>query len=380
MRFRSLQKFALWSTTVLFGATVFLLIGQQSRTAFPSLASSAPSGMKLFGELLERNGMKIDANRSEFPTAKKGTVSVAFVTKNISSALYYLSDEENSGAESLMPSLSNLLKNSKPGSKLILVRMDPEFDSQSVSAGPATYIPVMNLGKPSYKLQGIPRDIPDYEENIGSPLGKYDNGSSADQSIAWSKKFGNTEILMLNSGLIASNRFIDKGDNAEFLVSLFRRFGGKNAHFVSYESTFGNGQPTNLFTAIGNWAVVASWQALLLFIVVCYSVSVRFGIAHPMRSRERGTTDAIDALGTTFVRTENISYASALYFDRIIHQAKTKLRIPRNAPIENLTNRVSPELAGMIESTTQRISRGEEIDVATVAAIKTEIEELNTSR
>jgi len=371
---------ALWSTVVLFGATVFLLAGQQSRESFPSLASSAPSGTKLFGELLERNGLPIKANRSEFPVVEKGTTSVAFVTPSYGSAQSFLVDQTDPTFENELPGFTNLIKNAKPGSKLILIIIDPEFDAASTIAQQVTYRPFLNMGKPEYKLEvDLPENNFGYS-GFGYPLGTYPDAFRMNPGIALSKKVGNTEILMLNSGLLATNRFIDRGDNAEYLVSVFRQFGGPNARFVSYESTFGNTQSTNLFSAIGNWALVASWQALLLFVVVCYSVSIRFGIAHPMRSRERGATDTIDAMGTTLLRTANLKYAAALYFDRIVFQAKAKLRIPRNAPLDHLTRRTPEGLSQMIESTARKIQAGAEVDVATIAAIKNEVEELNTSR
>ena len=113
---------------------------------------------------------------------------------------------------------------------------------------------------------------------------------------------GKGTAFVVRDGIGATNRFIDKQQNAELFGRLFSMVAGSGKRFVFTEANFGHVSQRGLLESIGPWANAAWQQLLLLGIVIAFTLGKRFGLPEETRTAQRGSRELLDAVADTYQR------------------------------------------------------------------------------
>jgi hypothetical protein len=103
-------------------------------------------------------------------------------------------------------------------------------------------------------------------------------------------------VVWLSQGWIASNRFLDLEDNASVVLDHVRRVAPSGSRLVFLEAAFDNAEEYSIWTFFGGSGVAARYQLMLLFIVVAFTLGIRFGAPYVPRFAQRASRDMIDAM------------------------------------------------------------------------------------
>src|SRR5262249_6709267 len=118
------------------------------------------------------------------------------------------------------------------------------------------------------------------------------NNSNGNLTFAAIKKTDKGQEAYLANGIIATNRFIDRQQNAYVLLDMVKRVApARGGRIVFAEATFGNAHIPGVFESIGTWALAGWFQLLFLGVVVVYSLGKPFGYPDPERRQERGARE-----------------------------------------------------------------------------------------
>jgi hypothetical protein len=149
-------------------------------------------------------------------------------------------------------------------------------------------------------------------------------------------------LLTVADGLFATNRFLDRLDNAPVLLSLIATITPPSGRIVFTEASFGNSSGSSLVGAIGPWAEAAWLQLIFLFAVVVLTLGYRFGLPREERGKERGQRELIDAVADTYLRGKMTRVALAAVYEDVNSQISRALKLPKDAPVGD-RNRQLPE-------------------------------------
>jgi hypothetical protein len=94
------------------------------------------------------------------------------------------------------------------------------------------------------------------------------------------------------------------------------------------ESMIGNAEAPTVANTLGKWAVAARWQAGILFVVLIYTLSRRFGLPVTERRSVRGSRELFDAISDVFRRTGN----TGLALDNLLVECDQRIRRVLSAP------------------------------------------------
>jgi hypothetical protein len=112
---------------------------------------------------------------------------------------------------------------------------------------------------------------------------------------------------------------------------------------VVAEAAFGNGAEESLGSALGNWFTAARNQALILAVVVCVTLGVRFGRVLPSKQRARGAREMVDALATQLASSRDRVFMLRCFATQIESEIKRLEGLPASSETTALL-RVIPGL------------------------------------
>lgn len=341
-----------------------ITLGRRESEAFPSAASYNPSGVAALAELLRREGYQVRADSLTTPSLAPGEVPIAFE--------YSVSRDDFATEDS--PFDTWLHRFVGQGGRAVVFSLDPRFQAAS-RAALARPISVSNRSGRHLSIYAGPalEDLPWLDSDTPQMgLLSYRGGSVADAYAV-----GKGLLVYGRDGLAATNRFLDRGDDAEFVLSLVRAAAPPGSRLVFTEAAFGNGEQQGLLGTIGRWAEAAWYQCLFFFVVVVVTLGIRFGLPEEARRRQRGMRELVDAVSDTYLRAEATDAALRAARTTADARLRTVLKLPRDAS-DGERDRLLPESLGHalrdVETASRQKSAGPDEALRLVRRLEAELE------
>lgn len=305
-------------------AAMVLSLGNNEDRSEPAADSFSPSGTRAFAELLQRNGYRVDIDRTSSPVATAGDLLIGFSI-----------DSEEGPKTSSVRTRARIDDLVDKGTSFLSINLQPDFRKASRAL----------MGSPPLKIQNL---ISGENLSIASctnstPNSAYTAGAS--RQTLWQSVDGETflldffsrkngKVIEASDGMFVTNRFIDKNDNASLAVAMVNAVAKPGSRIVFGEGTWNDVQDKGLFATIGGWAVAGYYQTLFLIGVIIFSLGFRFGLPEEMRPRQRGTRDLLDAVSFTFRRGKHARTALMFVQSRFDRDIRSILRLSSDASVQ----------------------------------------------
>ena len=290
MKSRSpLITLAIALTGVILIALGMMALGQHESESFPSAHSYLPSGTAAMEELFRRSGYQVVVDQRATPKLQPGDLAVAFFVVDAKSVLSEIQEQGSDGegpADPLQPTKDALTDFVKGGGSLLSLPVTNNFADNSRDFLNGVVTVHSSTGKTAQvnwdRNPSQDTFIPDQGENFG--LWSIDPKLKQSPELVSLHRVGKGSDAVVADGIIASNRFIDRNQNALVLMDTVRVLAKPGARVVFVEAAFGNAEDPALTDLIGPWAKAAWLQLVFLGIVAVYTLGKPFGL--PIRCGE----------------------------------------------------------------------------------------------
>ncbi|GEM_PF-3951660 len=126
---------------------------------------------------------------------------------------------------------------------------------------------------------------------------------SEQEDFSTLRQIGKGRVALLESGALATNRFLGRHDNARVVFSTLGTLRTKKGDRLTFLALgYGEGEELGPIEAIGPWAVGALWQSLAILGAFGLAKGVRFGLPIPERRHKRGSRELLDTLADHYRR------------------------------------------------------------------------------
>jgi hypothetical protein len=310
---------------VLLVSIALIFTAREDRGGFPSVTNTKASGYAAMAELLRRDGYTVRLERDVKPSFKHGEVVIALTRGTVGNEEF----DEFMGVEE--PSLDlhrdRIQKFMDAGGRVIEIVNAQSFEIDSARALEAqTEIASAFDPDLKYKLS-LPYGTPGMSE-IEPTTFPYGAWTVSGQPFVGYKTVGDGMLVVVGDGVPFTNRLLDRAQNAEFLLKVVRAVAPSGGTLVFDESMIGNAEAPTVANTLGKWAVAARWQAGILFVVLIYTLSRRFGLPETERRSVRSSRELFDAISDVFRRTGN----TGLALDNLLVECDQRIRRVLNAP------------------------------------------------
>lgn len=349
----------LWVMLGLLGLTAgFLMLGQRETSSKPTITSFGPSGTAALAELLRQEGYRVVQTRESRPKLNSSQLLVRF-REAAPRSEFTFGGEQDSSDWLTEADLAHL----KIGGRVLVLNLGPAFsdDSHIASRNVSTIMRGEFETQPTAKLNinCVPSSELDVEART---LG---NGWTAPIWRTGGSTFGelraesNGVAMRFANGIFATNRFLDRNDNAKLIMATVASLATPGSTIVFDEGKILGVDDPGLMEAIGQWALAGWYQLLLCFAVICYSLGKPFGIPEPERTSQHGTRALLNAIGGLLRRGR----ATSLALESAASQAEASifafLKVPAQTKLADLRDRVPASLLSTLEEV--RIASREKI-------------------
>lgn len=294
-----------------------LSLGRNDTRTLPSASSYTPSGTKAFADLLANSGYHVQVTQAAKPKLAPQGVLVAFSVNSqlAGDSRSFINDFVDAGGKAaifVLPANFPTAPDAQPsGSNATTAQQVEHFDA------PGSYKVDTRLASNAAF---------DTDSNHMFTIARTDSGP-----VAQLRSLGAGRMLIVTNGIIATNRFIDRNQNAEEALRLFRAIAPEGSSVVFMEASFGHVSEPSVLERIGAWALVAWWQLLFLFIVIVYTLGKPFGYPDEERPRQGGARDLVDAVAQTFRRARATHVAMRSMSKEADSEIRKKLKLPLSA-------------------------------------------------
>jgi hypothetical protein len=321
---RGLSKWTLktgvWILAGFLLVTIALILSaREEERNFPSVTNTRASGYAALAELIQRDGYDLVLDRSVRPKFDKS--DVLFIT----SFDYSYSDQADSpfaapSEPQANPYQTAVLDHLAKGGRVIEVFNSTSFRGTSdLALMPRVAEPASEKGKPftiNVPYGGVSYTSLDLQED------PYDAWAVDDNPFISFYKVGPGRMVTVADGIFAANRFLDDQENAAFFLAVLHTVAPPGSKIVVLEAGIGNADDPSAANTLGTWAEAARWQAVLLFVVLVFTLGRRFGLPIVERRRVRGSRELFDAIADVFRRTGNTTLA----LDNLLAECETRVR------------------------------------------------------
>ena len=308
---------------------LIMLFGKTETESWPSSFHTGPSGLAALERLLEREGYKTSSDRSPLlPTNSDELIIAPVISDKGRGFLSIISGEEVTPIERAMA------RHAAKGGNVLQIVIPEDFNEASRS------MVKLNVETPqrSFELNSflstakeekmlVEISDPKTKKKL-QPTEPYPLYSLTDPVVAESgtvariQTLGTGKAVSLDSGIIAVNRHLGDSQNADLLIDIVRRLAPPGSKVVFAEAAFGNASESGLAAALGSWFSAARNQTIILAIVVCVTLGVRFGRRRPVKHTVKGARDMIDALATQLDSTNDRIFVLKC----LAHQVQTEMK------------------------------------------------------
>ncbi|HSI72103.1 MAG TPA: hypothetical protein VK934_02915 [Fimbriimonas sp.] len=350
---RGLPRIAWVGLAILAIAGMMLSLGRRETSALPAADSFAPSGASAFFEMLKRQGYAVEISRDVRPKLKPNDLVVAFELLRPKSFWADVSAEDpeiETPTEFDKTFNKVLLEHFKNGGRAIFLPLQEDYLAASRTAVRSSPLQAVAAtgGEPLTTNLVLP-------VNLQNPLLTELTQSSKHRPVTvWSGpnllnlvegvRIEKGVAFVPINGIIATNRFIDRVDNAQLLSQLVHTMAPKGSRIVFTEASFDNIDQKGLLEAIGGWLDAAWQQLLLLGLVIVYTLGKRLGFAEETRGKQRGSRELVDALADTMGRARASHLAMEVTLNRADAELRMALRLPRETSKEKRNDLLPPDL------------------------------------
>ncbi len=335
----------------LFGILVIsgfaLALGSRETSTEPTISNFDASGSAALYSLLQKAGYQVSVNTATKPHLGPRDVAICFSEEKTKQAVDdapFPSTSDSTADDEDPPFKKNLTGYLKSGGRAVTFIYPSNFADASHRALQDPPLEVKNKIVPkTLKLLGA--NVQPLEASLPvNDLGQIPVTiwKQNEDPFVWVSHVGKGKIVVCNDGLAASNRFIDKADDAELVLSAIELVARPGDRLVFTEASFGNVADPGFFESLGEWAVSAWRQAIVLFIVLVFTLGRRFGYPEERRRVVQSSRDMAEAFGDLLERARRNDVAVEAALERLDHKLRVYLRIPRDAS-EGERNRVLPE-------------------------------------
>ena len=327
-----LPKFSFGLLAVLVLATILLTVGRRETYAQPSVTSYNPSGLHALQEVLHAQGIPTHVSRLQQPKLMQNDLVIAA----------YVEDDGMQARSTIEESLTAFVK---AGGRVLVLPFDRDFRARSFTAIKAPVSIVNGITNETLKVNTAPLtygSLFEFEENASTSTASFlEIASGVETFSPWEKNsagsgepFITTSLLgqgilaRATDGLFATNRFIDRFDNAEVAVRTIQGLLPKGGRVVFAEAAQGGGIAPSLTTTLGEWAVGAWVQILFLFLVVVLTLGIRFGLPEMAWRKQTGQREMVDAISFVYQRAKASSVALDVAYQEADRRIRRGLKLP----------------------------------------------------
>lgn len=327
-----LAGFLLITAALLFSA-------REEHLAYPSATNVRASGYAAFAELLRRDGYHVTIDRSISPRIDRDSLAIStFFGRSTYSELEEGMFSGPAPPAEPEPYLESLAEHVRAGGSVLSIQHRKYFDRASKVSKEPNSIRSAKAEERTYEINARYTtemgEVAGFEET--DYWGWYMRGYPFVKYLA----SGDGVMVSVADGLPATNRFLDQNDNAEFMLDLVRRLAAPGSEVVFVEAGIGNFESPTVVRTLGDWAVAARWQTLLLFVVLLFTLGRRFGLPERDRLVHRGSRELFDAVADVFRRSRNTGLALDNVLGECDQRMRAVLRGPRSLKRSDLLQRV----------------------------------------
>lgn len=302
---------------------VSVFMGRGNDKSNPSISSYEPSGLRAFADLLRKQGYRVRADLATEPKLAQNEVPV----------LVSLDGYADSAGQDF---LTHMDARREEFPAMIEVSVPTYFRAASLNAQNQSNEVQRVDGKQKLMVSDTTMDY--YSNDNTSALVFKDTRNVGVITVTTSRGRG----IRVAGGLNATNRFIDKHDNAAYLMYAVRLAAKPGATLVFCEAAFGGGKSLGLVGSMGLWAVGAWWQIGLLAVIVVFTLGKPFGLPKPRRFQQTGGREFVEGISMLFRRARAGGPALSSMLRQANEDIYRRMKLPRDAgPGER--DRVIPE-------------------------------------
>ncbi|MEZ0326169.1 MAG: DUF4350 domain-containing protein [Fimbriimonas sp.] len=347
-----LPRIAWVGLAILALAAIMLSLGKRETQSFPTADSFAPSGSAALAALLEQQGYRVSIDRSLRPKLHADDLVIAFEIAEPPTLMEAVQEGVEEGSDTPhtefdKPFNKELLSFLKSGGRALILPIDTDYlaASKAVLSAPIPLRAVTGGQPLQVNMAGSQAEVRKATEELTTSfttVGLW-HGPDGD-SMVDGVRVGEGTAFVLWNGIIGTNRFIDRADNAALLLQLASVLAPKGSRVVFTEAAFGNVEEKGFLQALGAWADAAWQQLLLLAAVVIYTLGKRLGLPDESKGRQRGTRELVDALADTMNRTHATNLALTTALTRADAELRMALKLPRETERSRRDELLSQEL------------------------------------
>ncbi len=335
-----------WGLLILLATSACLIsLGQSEDMTKPVASSYAPSGTAALAELLREQGFTVVVDSGTHPKLRANDLALVF-------SVQHSSFREASKAE--IESQADVVKHLSRGGFVLHLPISDEFRMASTKA--------LSV-KPKLIIKATPNDIKgvaDRAERLNifssAPLDSTNELRIAQPGVdatlwhggdfyARAVKVKKGTLIRVSDGLLATNRFLDRADDARLMISLIQTIKPAPDRIVFAEAVSGHGSELGFFAAIGDWALAAWYQVLFVGLVIIFTLSMPFGLPDARRPAQRGSRELVDAVSSTMSRTKSAKTSAQLALDSLMPQLRKSLGLPYDALPSDAIRRLPSDAA-----------------------------------
>lgn len=338
-------------------AAGLVAFGRQSRNTVPSAASYEASGLHALFELLQAEGYRAEVSHSARPKLLPGEVALAA----------FVETDDFQARQTAATLQEHLAEQAAEGVNVVCLSLPPDFAS-AMREAEGTSLDVARFdGKRKLKvstladgnLEGVASSF------LGNEFVTWRDG--ARMPVVTLKRNSGT-VAVVSAGLNATNHFIDRNDNATYVMEAIRSVAPRGARIVFCEAAFGLGSEPGMIESLGLWAVGAWWQLGILFVIAVYALGKPFGLPEVVRAKQVGGREMIDAVANIYRRARAGHVALGAMTRSADAEIRRLTKLPRDAG-RGERDRVIPEdlvraLAEAEAASTERLPAADALKIA----------------
>lgn len=361
MRKTKWERSAWLALVILALVTVLVEKGKQEDRAYVSAYSYGPSGTRIFADLLRKEGLPVRVDRSVKPKVGPSDLLVTAYSFGSPLSSKYVTyegtrldkkEEETEledGEEEVETEPGFFEAHLKEGGTCLNLIVPLEFGNATQKATSSSWKQLQ--GKEIFQV------TQSRATELMLPVPIFRDKSSLSARVA-AMPYESGAIFEVGDAIGATNRFIDRGDNAKFYVQLVKTILPKGGKVVFAEESVGNAVDGTLLAAIGPWAQTAFQQLLLLMLVVALTLGKPFGPLIWRRREIQSKRDLMEAIGLLLFRGRKRQLALTVLQREADRRLKLLARVPQRAEISAVWPTLGPEMQSSYYAVFQSFSAG----------------------
>jgi hypothetical protein len=343
---KQFNRVAIVLSLLLIFAALLFVFGSGTGNTTPSSVNTRGLGIAAYAELLRKNHIPVEIDRSPVIKLSKNDVLLT-IEDNANFYDWFNNDKKKEefkkdGEEfskqapsQFETTVTNHLKNGGRIMNLVMPTSRADFQPNNVAQKFTTPNKSetfsIELGADAYLLN------PE-EQSLQLPLIQNKTGF-----LAYIQEERGGTYLDVSDATFLRNRFIAKADNAKLGIWLARKFLPTGGKIVIAEASVGNQESRTALDEVGKWATAAFWQALFLGFVVVLTFNRRFGVASREITKARGAKELMGAMSLTLQRAKRRDHALLILRSSALDRVRKTLRLSVGLAEHEVISRMHPD-------------------------------------